>query len=83
MRISVETLADRLVQGWPTFSEAKRRQFEALLRVNRRDIHGSTSGWVQHWELGEPACPRCRLAHAEAQREFRSQRRQRQQAGGA
>jgi hypothetical protein len=84
MQTSVETLARRLTEGWPTFDPALRRQLEALLRVSHKDVCGTNTGWVYHCQRREKACGPCREAHAAAQRKYALRRRQeRRQAGGA
>jgi hypothetical protein len=83
VRTSVETLADNLIQRWPDLTPVQQRQIEALLRVNRRPVCGSTTGYVQHIERREKPCDPCRQAHADAQRKYMQRRRQRQRQADA
>ena len=84
MQTSVSTLARRLIEGWPTFDPALRRQLEALLRISRKDVCGTNTGWVYHAQRRERACDPCREAHAAAQRLYmQRRRRQRRQVDAA
>jgi hypothetical protein len=81
VRTRVSTLADKLIQRWSDLTPSQQRQIEALLRVNRRPVCGSTSGYVQHVERREKPCDACRQAHGDAQRRWKY--RQRRQADAA